>query len=122
MSRSAASLLKRDDKAKHSEQGAVGAIAAVRQSRGAALAAFRAVRGETEARAAHLSAEDQVVQSMPDASPTKWHRAHVTWFFETISAACRICRATGRSTNAFRSCSIPITSPRDRAMRGRSAA
>src|SRR5580658_4367783 len=46
------------------------------------LAAFRAVRDETERRAAFLSAEDQVVQSMPDASPTKWHRAHVTWFFE----------------------------------------
>ena len=45
-------------------------------------AAFRRVRAETEARAAHLSAEDQIVQSMADASPTKWHRAHVTWFFE----------------------------------------
>jgi ergothioneine biosynthesis protein EgtB len=46
------------------------------------LNAFRAVRAETERRAELLSAEDQVVQSMPEASPTKWHRAHVTWFFE----------------------------------------
>ena len=46
------------------------------------LRAFRHVRAETEARAARLSPEDQIVQSMADASPTKWHRAHVTWFFE----------------------------------------
>ncbi|MGI8526268.1 MAG: ergothioneine biosynthesis protein EgtB [Pseudolabrys sp.] len=44
--------------------------------------AFRGVRAETEKRAAPLSAEDQIVQSMPDTSPAKWHRAHVTWFFE----------------------------------------
>jgi len=44
--------------------------------------AFARVRAETERRASHLSAEDQIVQSMADASPAKWHRAHVTWFFE----------------------------------------
>src|SRR4051794_25075878 len=48
------------------------------------LEAFRRVRGETERRAAPLSAEDQAIQSMSDASPTKWHRAHTTWFFETF--------------------------------------
>src|SRR5689334_11539969 len=48
------------------------------------LDAFRTVRAETERRAAPLSPEDQIVQSMADASPAKWHRAHTTWFFETF--------------------------------------
>jgi ergothioneine biosynthesis protein EgtB len=46
--------------------------------------AYGRVRATTERLASVLSAEDQTVQTMPDVSPTKWHRAHVTWFFETF--------------------------------------
>ena len=51
------------------------------------IARYDEVRGHTETLAAPLSPEDQTVQSMPDVSPTKWHRAHVTWFFETFLLA-----------------------------------
>ena len=54
------------------------------EGREAWIARFRAVRGVSAELAAHLAPEDQVAQAMPDASPTKWHLAHTTWFFETL--------------------------------------
>lgn len=53
-------------------------------ARDTAIGRFLKVRGQTEALARDLHPEDQTVQSMPDCSPTKWHLAHVSWFFETF--------------------------------------
>jgi ergothioneine biosynthesis protein EgtB len=48
------------------------------------LARFHRIRNFTDTLCSGLEPEDYVVQSMPDVSPTKWHLAHTTWFFETF--------------------------------------
>ena len=71
---------------------AAGSTAAAPRDRPCAdalAARYRAVRARSLALAAPLSAEDAMVQSMDDASPSKWHLAHTTWFFERFVLALR---------------------------------
>ncbi|RME65246.1 MAG: hypothetical protein D6782_06600, partial [Alphaproteobacteria bacterium] len=70
-----------------SREGEEDAAASARRASDApsALAVcYRRTRARSLAIAAPLAVEDQVAQSMTDASPTKWHLAHTTWFFETF--------------------------------------
>jgi ergothioneine biosynthesis protein EgtB len=61
--------------------------ASLRLDRADLQAAYADVRATTERLCAPLATEDYVLQAMPDVSPTRWHLAHVTWFFETFVLA-----------------------------------
>src|ERR1700691_1410219 len=63
------------------------ANAATSAERDEAVARLRVIRRRSEELAKPLLPEDMVVQSMPDVSPTKWHLAHTSWFFETFLLA-----------------------------------
>ncbi len=62
-------------------------ISNLRLDRAALWTCYEQVRHTTEALCAPLEIEDYVVQSMPDASPARWHLAHTSWFFETFVLA-----------------------------------
>ena len=54
--------------------------------RTALMERYKAVRRFSRTICETLAAEDHVIQTMPEASPTKWHLAHTSWFFETFVA------------------------------------
>jgi ergothioneine biosynthesis protein EgtB len=68
-------------------QQAVARVETTGPSREDLTALYRGVREQTESLCSPLAIEDYVVQSMPDASPVKWHLAHTAWFFETFLLA-----------------------------------
>lgn len=82
---------------------------------------YRAVRDRTVALAARLAIEDQVVQPCVEASPTKWHLGHTSWFFERFVLASRVpnYRAVdGRYEQVFNSYYYTVGEMHPRADRG----
>ena len=84
-------------------------------------ALFRTTRARSTALAEPLSDADATVQSMPDASPAKWHLAHTSWFFETFVLRDHVAGHVPFDP-ATPSCSTAIMTPRASATRGRGAA
>jgi ergothioneine biosynthesis protein EgtB len=68
----------------HATVQTAGGTEAAGEWAGNCLDRYHAIRTQTERLCAPLVPEDYVVQSMPDVSPTKWHLAHTSWFFETF--------------------------------------
>lgn len=66
-----------------------------------AALSYNRVRQQSLALVEGLSAEDMVAQSMPDASPLKWHLGHTTWFFETFILKNHRQRLTGKPFTPF---------------------
>jgi ergothioneine biosynthesis protein EgtB len=83
------------------------------------LMRYRTVRQRTVGLCAPLSIEDHAIQSMPDASPAKWHLAHTTWFFETfVLAALGVPPVDARYAHLFNSYYDAVGARVERARRG----